>query len=251
MKIFGIIPARYASTRFPGKPLIKIKDKIMIQHVYDNVSKCEILEKVYVATDDHRIADAVKDFGGNVLMTSENHKSGTDRCGEVAKFLQKEGLATDMDIIINIQGDEPFIDPKQIEMVTSLFKDDDVKIATLGRQLNSLEAINDPNVVKLVFDNNGKALYFSRQAIPFIRDIDREHWHESSQFYEHIGIYAFKLNTLKEIVNLPEGSLEKDEKLEQLRWLENSHNIYVNITNINTFSIDTPGDVEKLKQILD
>ncbi len=251
MKVFGIIPARYASTRFPGKPLIMINDKTMIQHVYDKVSRSKLLDKVIIATDDNRIFEAVNGFGGNVLMTSENHKSGTDRCGEVANALVKEEIAGENDIIINIQGDEPFIDPVQIELLLSLFKNEKINIATLARQINSNKAIFNPNVVKVVFDNYGKAIYFSRQAIPFLRNIDKEQWHESGQFYEHIGIYAFRFKILNELIKLPQCTLELNEKLEQLRWLENDHDIYVNITSLQTHSVDTPEDLEKLKQMLD
>jgi 3-deoxy-manno-octulosonate cytidylyltransferase (CMP-KDO synthetase) len=251
MKIFGIIPARFNSTRFPGKPLVIIQEKPMIQHVYERTSKCSLLEKVIVATDDKRIFKTVKNFNGEVILTSDKHQSGTDRCGEVAGYLVNSGMADKNDILVNIQGDEPFIDPKQIELTISLFDRKNVCIATLARQIKNKSDIFNPNVVKVVFGSQGNALYFSRQCIPFLISLEKENWPETGVFYEHIGIYAFRINILNELIKLPVGLLEQNEKLEQLRWLENNYPIHVNITSLETYSIDIPDDLKKIKQFLD
>jgi 3-deoxy-manno-octulosonate cytidylyltransferase (CMP-KDO synthetase) len=251
MKVFGIIPARYASSRFPGKPLVKIRDKYMIQYVYEGAMKSSSLEKLIVATDDNRIFDAVKSFGGNVMMTSVDHKSGTDRCGEIARLMIENKQADENDIVINIQGDEPFVDPQQLQLIISLFDNDKIEIGTLVRKIKTNKLLFDPNVVKVIINNEGKALYFSRQTLPYVRNADKEKWLEGADFYEHIGIYAFRLKTLLKVIELPVSKLEKNEGLEQLRWLENAFDVYVKLTEFKAVSIDTPEDLEKLNQFLD
>ena len=241
MKILGIIPSRYASTRFPGKPLAVIDGKSMIQRVYEQASKSALLSKVIVATDDSRIFEHVQDFGGNVAMTSKNHTNGTLRCWEVVE--QSDG---NYDIIVNIQGDEPFIDPEQIDQVAGLFKNNEVEIGTLVKKIKSEEELFNPNVVKAVFDQQKKALFFSRQTIPFLRGIPQEEWITKHNFYKHIGIYAYRFDVLEKIVKLKPTELEKAESLEQLRWLENGFKINVQITEKEAISIDTPEDLLKL-----
>lgn len=242
MKILGIIPARYASTRFPGKPLTVINGKTMIQRVYEQSLKAELLADVLVATDDQRIFDAVKSFGGNVMMTSSEHNSGTDRCCEIVAKVGSE-----YDAVVNIQGDEPFINPEQINQIASLISSDDSQIASLCKPIKDEEELFDNNVVKVVFDKNEKALYFSRQTIPFLRKVEKDEksWMNARTFYKHIGIYAYKTDVLKNIAALPQSDLELAECLEQLRWLENSYTIKMGITEFESYSIDTPQDVEK------
>lgn len=238
-----IIPARYASVRFPGKPLININGKPMIQWVFENSKKA--IEYVYVATDDKRIFDAVKNFGGNVVMTSPDHKSGTDRCAEAISYIEKE-LNQNIDIVINVQGDEPFINPKQIELISKAFDDPIVEIATLAKNITDKEILFDENKVKVVFDNNNFALYFSRNPIPFIRGVDKSSWINSQYHFLHIGMYAFRKETLMKITKLEQSKLEKLESLEQLRWLENGYKIKVLITEYESIGIDTPEDLKKL-----
>lgn len=242
MKILGIIPARYASTRFPGKPLTVINGKTMIQRVYEQSLKAHLLADVVVATDDQRIFDAVKSFGGNVMMTSSEHNSGTDRCCEIVAKVGSE-----YDAVVNIQGDEPFINPEQINQIASLISSDDSQIASLCKPIKDEEELFDNNVVKVVFDKNEKALYFSRQTIPFLRKVEKDEksWMNARTFYKHIGIYAYKTDVLKNIAALPQSDLELAECLEQLRWLENSYTIKMGITEFESYSIDTPQDVEK------
>lgn len=237
MKFTGIIPARFASSRFPGKPLADIKGKPMIQHVYEQSLKA--LTEVYVATDDERIAKAVKVFGGKVVMTSSKHQSGTDRCAEVA-----DKMKFDDSIIINIQGDEPFIDPKQIELLKDCFKRENTKIATLIKKINKGEDLFNPDKPKVVINKNMQALYFSRSPIPYIRNKASNEWLDSHDFYNHIGIYAYRSDVLKHITQLDVSPLEDTEKLEQNRWLENGYTIYVNITELDSISIDTPEDLK-------
>ena len=240
-KFIGIISARYSSTRFPGKPLAKIDGKSIIEMVYKNVA--DILDEVIVATDDERIFNEVKSFNGNVVMTSANHQSGTDRCYEA--FLNSNSDAT---VIINIQGDEPFIDPKQIELLKSCFNDNKTDIATLVKPFNesdNYETLSNPNSPKVVIDNNNNALYFSRSVIPYLRNFPKEEWCKKHTFYKHIGIYAYKSDILKRITVLPQSELELAESLEQLRWISNSFNIKVGITDIETIGIDTPEDLQK------
>ncbi|MBR4156501.1 MAG: 3-deoxy-manno-octulosonate cytidylyltransferase [Bacteroidales bacterium] len=242
MKILGIIPARFASTRFPGKPLTIINGKSMIQRVYEQALKAELLTDVVVATDDQRIFDAVTSFSGKVMMTSSEHNSGTDRCCEII-----EKIGNQYDAVVNIQGDEPFINPEQIDQIAALISTEESQLASLCKPIKDKDELFDENVVKVVFDKNGNALYFSRQTIPFLRKADRDaaSWMEQRTFYKHIGIYAYKVDVLKEIARLPQSGLELSECLEQLRWLENSYEIKMGITEFESYSIDTPQDVEK------
>lgn len=246
MKFVGIIPARFASTRFPGKPLATLGGKLMIQRVYEQVSK--VIDNVYVATDDERIFNAVTAFGGKAIMTSPNHKSGTDRIEEAVGKINKE-----FDVVINIQGDEPFIHKSQIETVCKCFDDPQTMIATLGRPFtgnNTIEELENPNSPKLVCDNNGFAMYFSRSIIPFLRGKEKETWINNFNFVKHIGLYAYRRNVLSEITKLPQSSLEIAESLEQLRWLQNGYRIKVGLTSIETIGIDTPEDLEKAEDFL-
>lgn len=239
MKITGIIPARYASTRFPGKPLIDIGGKSMIQRVYDQVSKSELLSAVIVATDDQRIFDHVSAFGGSAQMTSSDHQSGTDRCAEVALKLP------DSDVFINIQGDEPFIDPKQIDLLCRCFEQQDVHLATLIKQITTYSELTNNNTPKVVINNLNEAIYFSRTPIPFLRNHELKEWLNHRLYYKHIGIYGYRKETLKQITSLPVSDLEKAEALEQLRWIENGLRIKVAVTDVESIAIDTPQDLEK------
>ena len=240
MKILGIIPARYASTRFPRKPLVQIKGKSMIQRVYEQAGKAAALSQIVVATDDERIADEVRSFGGQYVITSADHLSGTDRCAEVA------GILPEFDVIINIQGDEPYIDPTQIDLLASCFDDKTVQLATLIKEIHQEGELFNHNIPKVILNTAGEAIYFSRQTIPFIRNAETEDWLSAHQFYKHIGIYGYTRKTLLEITRLPPSSLELAESLEQLRWIENNYKIQTRITSIETFSIDTPEDLEKI-----
>jgi 3-deoxy-manno-octulosonate cytidylyltransferase (CMP-KDO synthetase) len=242
MKVIGIIPARYASTRFPGKPLVQIDGMSMIERVYKQAQKASSLSKVIVATDDERIVQAVKQFNGKVMMTSATHQSGTDRCAEVAGNLKEE-----FDIIINIQGDEPYINPEQINEVANCFNNSEVQIATLIKKIDSPEELNSSNIVKVVLNKNSEALYFSRQPIPYLRNVELKEWLNNHTYYKHIGIYGFRSNVLKELVKLPSSSLEKAESLEQLRWLENGYSINAHGTTYSSVSIDTPEDLKKIR----
>lgn len=242
MKVVGIIPARYASTRFPGKPLALIKGKPMIQRVYEQALKAK-LDAVVVATDDARIADAVMDFGGQYVMTSPNHRSGTDRCREALDLLENQ-----YDAVINIQGDEPFIDPRQIGMMRDLISRDDTLLASLAKRIEDEDELFSPNTVKVVMDKKGNALYFSRNPIPFMRNVDREDWLGKGVFYKHIGIYAYKAETLRQIAEMQPSTLEMAESLEQLRWLENGLRIRMGITQEENVSIDEPSDIDKAER---
>lgn len=246
MNFVGIIPARYSSTRFPGKPLAILGGKPVIQHVYEKVSK--VLDDVYVATDDERIKDAVESFGGNAIMTSPNHKSGTDRIEEAVNIIEKK-----FDVIINIQGDEPFINKTQIETIRRCFDDPETMIATLGRPFTEKDSINDlenPNSPKLICDNNGFAMYFSRNIIPYIRGEEKSNWINKFTYLKHIGLYAYRANVLSEITKLPQSSLELAESLEQLRWLQNGYRIKVGITRVETIGIDTPEDLKRAEEFI-
>jgi 3-deoxy-manno-octulosonate cytidylyltransferase (CMP-KDO synthetase) len=247
LKFLGIIPARYASSRFPGKPLAIIGGKTMIQRVYEQVLPC--LDAVYVATDDNRIKKAVLGFGGKVVMTSTKHKSGTDRCLEASN-----SIGGDYDVIINIQGDEPFIQAQQIESLKSCFITyPETTLATLVKPFkkeDGFEALLNPNSPKVVLNEVGEALYFSRSVIPFMRGTEITDWLEKGLFYKHVGIYAYKRNTLSEIATLPQSSLEKLESLEQLRWLEHGYRIQTAVTDIESMAVDTPEDLERIKQFL-
>lgn len=246
MKFLGIIPARYASTRFPGKPLADINGKPMIQRVYEQTSLA--IKDVWVATDDERIKKSVESFGGNVIMTSTNHESGTDRIAEaVSKIL--ETTLTKYDVVINIQGDEPFIQPEQIKAVMKCFKNTSTQIATLVKAISEKSEIFDPNKVKAVISNEKKALYFSRSAIPYLRGIEKDEWLSKGVFYKHIGMYAYKLEILMEITKLKQSPLELSESLEQLRWIENGYWIQTEITTHESLGIDTPEDLERIKTI--
>lgn len=241
MKFIGIIPARYASTRFPGKPLVLLAGKPMIQHVYEKVAA--VLDDVCVATDDERIFRAVEAFGGKVVITSSAHKSGTDR---IAEAVQKIGGS--YDVVVNIQGDEPFIATSQIETICQLFDDPQTQIATLGKAFAEMEAVENPNSPKIVTDNQGYALYFSRSVIPFIRGAERKEWLKCYPFLKHIGLYAYRTKVLNEITRLPQSPLELAESLEQLRWLQNGYRIKVGITDVETIGIDTPEDLKKAEK---
>lgn len=238
MKIVGVIPARYASSRFPGKPLVDLKGKTMIQRVYEGAKKSQKLSEVIVATDDQRIFDEVTRFGGQVKMTAESHTTGTDRCGEVA-------LDVEADIIINIQGDEPLVDYRQLEQLCAAFEDVNVGIATLGIKGVSQEERNNSNRIKIVLDKNGNAMYFSRSPIPNTDNAKIEVV-DTFNFYRHIGLYAYRKETLMELVNLDKTKLEQVESLEQLRWLYNGYAIRVVETEIETPNIDVPEDLEKV-----
>ena len=245
LKFIGIIPARYASTRFPGKPLADICGKSMIERVY--IQAHHELEDVAVATDDERIAEAVRAFGGNVVMTSTEHRSGTDRCYEAYK-----NLCNDADVIINIQGDEPFIDPSQIAAVKECFKSHETQIATLVRKFDpskGFDALFDSNTPKVVFDNSMNAIYFSRSIIPYVRNHEWKEWINTTDFYTHVGMYAYRATILGEITKLPQSSLELAESLEQLRWLQNGYKIKIGITNCPTIGIDTPEDLEAARKL--
>ena len=243
MKFMAIIPARYASTRFPGKPLAVLGGKTVIQRVYEQVSS--VLSDVYVATDDQRIYDCVEGFGGKAVMTREDHKSGTDRIEEAV-----EKIGTDADVIINVQGDEPFIQPSQVETLMHLFDASETQIGTLGKLFESMEAVENPNSPKIVTDNRGFALYFSRSIIPYIRGKERNDWFGQYPFLKHLGIYAYRREVLAEVTRLPQSSLEKAESLEQLRWLQNGYRIRVGLTDVETIGIDTPEDLQRAEQFL-
>lgn len=243
MKFIAIIPARYASTRFPGKPLAMLGGKLIIQRVYEQASK--VLDEVYVATDYERIQKAVESFGGKAVMTSSNHKSGTDRLEEAATK-----IGTDADVIINIQGDEPFIQKSQLETVKALFGDPQTQIATLGKPFESMEAVENPNSPKIVCDVNGYAMYFSRSVIPYVRGKEKEEWLKAFPYLKHIGLYAYRREVLHEVTQLPQSPLEVAESLEQLRWLQNGYRIKVGLTNVETVGIDTPEDLQRAEEYL-
>jgi 3-deoxy-manno-octulosonate cytidylyltransferase (CMP-KDO synthetase) len=246
MKFIGIIPARYASTRFPAKPLALLGGKPVIQRVYEQVAG--VLDDAYVATDDVRIEEAVKAFGGKVVMTSVHHKSGTDRCYEA--FTR---VGAGFDVVVNIQGDEPFIQRSQLEAVKACFQDADTQIATLVKPFTAddgWEALENVNSPKVVVDNRMNALYFSRSIIPFQRNADRADWLKGHTYYKHIGLYAYRAQALKEITSLPQGALEKAESLEQLRWLENGYRIKVGVSDVETIGIDTPQDLARAEEFL-
>jgi 3-deoxy-manno-octulosonate cytidylyltransferase (CMP-KDO synthetase) len=247
MKTIGIIPARYASTRFPGKPLARIGGISMIQRVYQQAVQAESLSAVVVATDDERIFDHVTNFGGRVVMTSPDHPSGTDRCAEAARLTLNGHSPA---IVVNIQGDEPFIDPAQIDELYALFEFPDTAIATLARPITDEENIINPNIVKVLFAPDGRALYFSRQAIPYLRDVPPGRWAAQGLHHQHLGLYAYRYDVLEEITRLSPGRFERAESLEQLRWLEAGYTIRVAITQQPTIGIDTPEDLERAEQWL-
>jgi 3-deoxy-manno-octulosonate cytidylyltransferase (CMP-KDO synthetase) len=263
MKVLGVIPARYASTRFPAKPLVDIGGKSMIQRVYEQAKKASSLDNVIVATDDERIFDHVQSFGGDVMMTSDQHPSGTDRCAEVAQqlvfstiernlesnLIEKTGkkYETGVSIVVNIQGDEPFIQPEQIDSLVGFFKANwTFDVVTLAKQITLKADLKNPNLVKVVFTEGGRALYFSRSIIPYVAQIEHEKWLNRGKFYRHIGLYAYKASILNQLSQLPPSRLEQLEKLEQLRWLENNFAIGVAETTLETVGIDTPEDLKRL-----
>ena len=246
MKFVAIIPARFSSSRFPGKPLAMLGGKTIISRVYERVSK--VIEEVYVATDDERIYNNVISFGGRAIMTSTAHRSGTDRCEEA--FLKS---GSEADVVINVQGDEPFIDPSQLEAIKHCFDDAETQIATLVKpfsEADGLERLENPNSPKVVVDSLGYAIYFSRSVIPYLRGVDKAEWLKKHTYLKHIGIYAYKADVLSEITKLPQGTLEKAESLEQLRWIENGLKIKVGRTDIETIGIDTPDDLERAEHFL-
>ena len=243
MKFIGIIPARYASTRFPGKPLAMLGGKPVIQHVYEKVAAT--LEAAYVATDDERIYDTVIAFGGKAVMTRKDHKSGTDRIEEAI-----EKIGGDWDVIVNVQGDEPFVAESQLKTICKCFEDESTQIATLGKAFTSMDAVKNPNSPKIVVDNNGFAMYFSRSVIPFVRGKEEAEWLNHYPFLKHLGIYAYRKEVLRQVTQLPQSSLEIAESLEQLRWLQNGYKIKVGTTDVETVGIDTPEDLQRAEEFL-
>lgn len=247
MKFIGIIPARYASSRFPGKPLADIGGMSMIQRVYTQVK--DVLDEVCVATDDVRIVEAVESFGGKVVMTSDQHRSGTDRCYEAYTK-----IGAGYDVVVNIQGDEPFIRPEQIEILKACFSEETTQIATLVKPFLATDDFEkdlfNPNSPKVVLNKYNEAMYFSRSVIPYLRGKNYKEWLSCHTYYKHIGLYAYRAETLKEITCLPQSPLELVESLEQLRWLENGYKIKVGITHQETVGIDTPDDLEKAIRLL-
>lgn len=243
MKILGIIPARYASTRFPGKPMVNIAGKMMIQRVYEQCAKCPRLDEVIVATDDERILNHIHEFGGKAVMTSPDHQSGTDRCAEVA------AMYPEYDVVINIQGDEPFIDPVQITKVAACFAAADAQIATLIKKITVAADLHNINSPKVVINKAAEAIYFSRTAIPYLRGQEPEQWLQHFTYFKHIGIYGFRSAVLQAVTRLPISSLEKAESLEQLRWIENGYRIKVAETDLETQAVDTPEDLQKLPDL--
>lgn len=244
MKVVGIIPARYNSTRFPGKPLAMIKGKTMIRRVCEQAWKSK-LDAMVVATDDVRIADEVMGFGGQYVLTDPNHRSGTDRCREALDLIENQ-----YDAVINIQGDEPFIDPKQIDLLIDLISRDDTLLASVAKKIEEEEELFSPNAVKVVMDKDGKALYFSRNPIPFVRNAERSEWLDKGVFYKHVGIYAYKADVLRQVALMQPTALELAESLEQLRWLENGLPIHMAVIDADSISVDTPDDLRRAEQFI-
>ncbi|MGL4363995.1 MAG: 3-deoxy-manno-octulosonate cytidylyltransferase [Bacteroidales bacterium] len=245
MTSIGIIPARYASSRFPGKPLAMLGEKSMIQRVYEQAKQA--VERCYVATDDQRIANVVSSFGGNVVMTSEYHQSGTDRCAEALSIIERSQQQK-IDVVINIQGDEPFIAPQQIQQLQDCFTSQNIQIASLVKQFGKEEDVLSTNIPKVVLDKDNYALYFSRSIIPFIRGKDQNQWRDTHKYYKHIGLYAYRPEVLQEITKLPPSSLELAESLEQLRWLENGYRIKIAVTEYETWAIDDQQDLLRIQK---
>ena len=246
MKYLALIPARYASTRFPGKPLALLGGKPVVQRVYEQA--CKAFDEVYVCTDDERIYAAVQAFGGKAVMTDSTLRSGTDRCWQAC-----ERIGSDADVVVNIQGDEPFVQKSQLDGVRDCFLDENTQIATLVKPFSpadTFETLANPNSPKVVVDKNMRALYFSRSVIPYLRGVERQGWPSAHTFYKHIGLYAYRREVLREISMLPPGILEKAESLEQLRWLENGYVIKVALTDVETVGIDTPSDLERAEAYL-
>ncbi len=245
MRYLGIIPARYASTRFPGKPVAIIAGKPMVQWVYERAGK--LFDDLYVATDDARIANVVKSFGGKYVLTLDKHRSGTDRCAEALETIEKN-TAEHFDVVVNIQGDEPFIQTDQLSLLVESFQHKDIEIATLVKQIDSREDVFNPSKPKVVVSETGKALYFSRSPIPYLRDEDQSIWVAKHKYYKHIGLYAYRSDVLKEICQLSQSPLELAESLEQLRWLENGYHIHASETDVESISVDTPEDLKKAEE---
>jgi 3-deoxy-manno-octulosonate cytidylyltransferase (CMP-KDO synthetase) len=243
--IVGIIPARYASTRFPGKPLIAIQGKSMIQRVYEQAKKSKALAEVIVATDDERIYDHVKAFGGEAVMTAADHPSGTDRCYEALQQLKEPYR-----YVINIQGDEPFIDPKQIDELAAVLQDGTAELATQMIPVTGHDVLFDMGEVKIVLNDRLEALYFSRMVIPYIKGVDQTEWHRHHTYYRHVGMYAYRSDILEQITKLPVSPLERAESLEQLRWLEAGYKIKCAVTQFDSHCIDTPEDIEKVLRLM-
>lgn len=244
MSILGIIPARYASSRFPGKPLVMINGKTMLQRVYEQTQLSNLLTKIIIATDDERIEEHAKSFGAEVVITNPNHPSGTDRCFEAYQLLNKT-----FDYVINIQGDEPFLHPNQINSLAQIC-DGQTQIATQMIKCTSHDVLFDTGEVKITLNNKNEALYFSRSVIPFIKNVDEKNWHQYFDYYRHVGMYAYRIDVLEQITKLPVSNLEKAESLEQLRWLENGFKIKCAVTNYDSHCIDTPEDIEKVLRLI-
>ena len=246
MNFVAIIPARYASTRFPGKPLVRINGKTMINLVYNQAIK--VFQDVYVATDDKRIFDEVISFGGKVVMTKKKHKSGTDRCAEAVVKIEEVEQKT-FDVIINIQGDEPFIKTEQLSEIRKIFRFKKTQIATLAKPINNKDDIFNPNKPKLILNNKNEAIYFSRFPLPYLRGVRNDRWVSRHLYYKHIGLYGYRKDILAEITKIEQTPLEKAESLEQLRWIEHGYKIKVAFTEHESISIDTPKDLDKVRQI--
>jgi 3-deoxy-manno-octulosonate cytidylyltransferase (CMP-KDO synthetase) len=250
MKCIGIIPARYASTRFPGKPLALINGKTMIRRVYEQATQAGHLSYVLIATDDTRIQEHIETFSGEVVMTSTSHRSGTERCLAALEMLMEKEQGTEtFDVLINIQGDEPYIPPSIIDELAACFKDDEIKIATMIRRITSENELLDPNIVKVVIDKNRRAIYFSRTPVPYLRGVEQEDWLKVHTFYKHIGMYGYRVDTLSQLVALPPSPLEKAEVLEQLRWIENGFSVQTIVTDYDSLSVDVPNDLLKFTNI--
>lgn len=245
MRVLVVIPARYGSVRFPGKPLALVKGKPMIQCTYEQAK--ETGWEVVVATDDDRIVDTVKSFGGHVFMTSPNHVNGTMRVAEALVMAEKKS-SKKYDIVVNVQGDEPFVQPEDIQKLVELLEKGKGDIATLCKQITKIDELNSSNTVKVVKSVDDKALYFSRAAIPFLRDISKEYWLENHTYYKHIGLYAFRRDTLTKLVLLKETTLENAENLEQLRWLESNYTIAIGETLFESIGVDTPEELERINR---
>ena len=248
MKVLGIIPARYRSTRLEGKPLADIHGKSMIQRVYENSKKS--IEDLYVATDDERITKEVGRFGGKAVMTSPDHKTGTNRCLEAYEIISKSS-GLNYDIIINIQGDEPLLDPEQLEILKSLFTDDYIMMGTLVSPVRDPADLENESEAFVVFDKNKNALYFSRSVIPYLNKIERNHWFDHHTFYKHVGLYAYTPEALELYAGLPQSKLELSEGLEQNRWLENGYSIKIGITDHPGICVDTQEDLERIRGIIE
>ena len=243
--IAGIIPARFASSRFPGKPLADIRGKSMLQRVYEQASASTLLDTVVIATDDTRIFDHARSIGAKVVMTAADHPSGTDRCWEALNQLDP-GYR----YVINIQGDEPFLDPNQIDELAAVLQDGTAELATQMIRIQSSELLFDRGEVKIILDQQQQALYFSRMPIPFIKGVEEKNWHLHFPYYRHVGMYAYRRDILEQITRLPVSSLEKAESLEQLRWLEHGFKIRCVETRYDSHCIDTPEDIEKVLALL-